>query len=88
MQESCSQYWPAAVGGTTEFGEYIIDLISEEVMAAFITRRLSVLNKRVRAFKAGTCVFNYSCAMQPADSESTPSDSVPGHLLDRRRAVL
>ena len=47
VQESCWQYWPDTVGEVTEFGEYIIDLISEEALTGFTIRTLSVLNKKV-----------------------------------------
>ena len=47
VQESCWQYWPDTVGEVTEFGEYIIDLISEETLTGFTIRTLSVLNKKV-----------------------------------------
>ena len=47
VQESCWQYWPDTVGGVTEFGEYSIDLISEEIVTGFIIRTLSVLNRKV-----------------------------------------
>ena len=47
MQESCWQYWPDTVGEVTEFGEYIVDLISEEILTGFTIRTLSVLNKKV-----------------------------------------
>ena len=46
-QESSYQYWPTAVGQLSEFGEYTVDLISEEALEGFTIRTLSVLHKKV-----------------------------------------
>ena len=46
-QESSYQYWPTAVGQLIEFGEYTVDLISEEALEGFTIRTLSVLHKKV-----------------------------------------
>ncbi len=46
FQESSFQYWPA-VGKMVKFGEYTVDLISEEILEGFTIRTLSVLNKKV-----------------------------------------
>ncbi len=45
-QESSFQYWPD-VGEKAEFGEYTVDLISEEILEGFTIRTLSVLNKSI-----------------------------------------
>jgi hypothetical protein len=42
------QHWPAAVGQLTEYRDYTVDLISEEVMEGFTVRTLSVLHEKVR----------------------------------------
>jgi hypothetical protein len=47
FQESSCQYWPDAVGELAEFGDYTVDLISEEDLEGFTIRTLSVLNKQV-----------------------------------------
>ncbi len=46
IQESCFQYWPA-VGKTAKFGEYTVDLTSEEILGGFAIRTLNVLHKKV-----------------------------------------
>ncbi len=47
MQESSCQYWPAAVGQLTDYGDYTVDLMSEEVLEGFTIRMLSVLCNKV-----------------------------------------
>ena len=46
-QESSFQYWPPAVGKVVKFGDYTVDLISEETLEGFTIRTLSVLYKKV-----------------------------------------
>ena len=46
-QESSWQYWPS-VGETAVFGEYTVDLITEEVLQGFTIRVLSVINTKVK----------------------------------------
>ena len=47
LQESSYQYWPP-VGQVIVFGEYTVDLISEEPLTGFTVRKISVLDKKVR----------------------------------------
>ena len=46
LQESSYQYWPP-VGQVIVFGEYTVDLISEEPLTGFTVRKISVLDKKV-----------------------------------------
>ena len=47
-QESSYQYWPAATGQLVEYGEYMVDLISEEALEGFTIRKISILEQKVR----------------------------------------
>ena len=46
LQESSYQYWPT-VGQVIVFGEYTVDLISEEPLTGFTVRKINVLEKKV-----------------------------------------
>ena len=46
-QESSCQYWPGDVGQMTKFGEYIVNLISEEALEGFTIRTVNVLHNKV-----------------------------------------
>ena len=45
LQEVCHQYWPDT--GTTQIGEYIIDLLGEEQKEGFIIRMLGIRHEKV-----------------------------------------
>ena len=47
MQETSFQYWPDGVSELVEFGEYTVDMISEETLTGFTIRTLSLLHKKV-----------------------------------------
>ena len=47
FQESCCQYWPAAVGQVTQFEEFTVDFINEDLQQGYTIRTLSLLNKKV-----------------------------------------
>ena len=57
VQESSFQYWPAVVGQLTEFGEYTVDMISEEALTGFTIRTLSVLHKKVSTYSYRTGIL-------------------------------
>ena len=44
-EEASAQYWPSS--GIAEYGQYTIDLISEEPLGGFTIRELSVMDNRV-----------------------------------------
>jgi hypothetical protein len=46
MQESSVQYWPPA-GKLVKYGEYTVDLMSEEALEGFTIRTLSILEHTV-----------------------------------------
>ena len=74
------------IGHLAEFGEYTIDLMSEEPLEGFIIRTISVFHN-----KAGwsLCTGIYLSPIKSASvSEGTPSDSVPHHLLGTRWSVF
>ena len=60
-QESSWQYWPS-IGKTVEFGEYTVDLLSEEVLEGLTTRILGVLNNKVSYY--GQDKIIYYCVVQ------------------------
>ena len=90
------------------FGEYTVDLISEEPLTGFTVRKISVLDKKVCFLYLNHSIkttspfivyeYNYDqilykhlyvCTIHSgSDSEGTPSDSVPHHLLGTRWSVL
>ena len=47
FQEASCQYWPITVGQLAVFGEYTVDLISEEAFEGFTIRTISILHKKV-----------------------------------------
>ena len=49
LQESSYQYWPP-IGQVIVFGEYTVDLISEEPLTGFTVRKISVLDNKVSFF--------------------------------------
>ena len=53
-KESSCQYWPA-VGRQAKFGEYVVELISEEALEGFTIRTISVLFKKVHADHSLVC---------------------------------
>ena len=55
MQESSFQYWPDGVSEVVEFGEYTVDMISEETLTGFTIRMLSVLHKKVASYSLMYC---------------------------------
>ena len=111
LQESSYQYWPP-VGQVIVFGEYTVDLISEEPLTGFTVRKISVLEKKVcflylnHSIKTTMAHLSLSVKrlihchistnihtehttiLSCSDSEGTPSDSVPHHLLGTRWSVL
>ena len=44
-EEASVQYWPDS--GMSQFGEYTVDLLGEEVLEGFTIRELSVLESKV-----------------------------------------
>ena len=86
VQESSYQYWPP-VGQVIVFGENTVDLISEEPLTGFTVRKISVLDNKVYTLWVihRFYIFNVKSFK---DSQGTPSDSVPHHLLDTRWSVL
>ena len=60
-QESSWQYWPAAVRELVGFGEFTVDLISEEALEGFTIRTLSLLHtKASRANLHGVATISIS----------------------------
>ena len=47
LQECCYQYWPTTAGKSVQFGEYTVELTSEEVLTGFTIRTLDLLNTKV-----------------------------------------
>ena len=63
----------------TAFGEYAIDHLGEESNHGFTVRQLSVLSEKVCTYK---CFTHLGIILDPSDSESSSSDSVPDSELE------